>query len=878
MSGPDSHLENSDDSEDSPTLTEPWWHAPLRRSDGLSRRWLASTALTAVAICTAFVIVFKFQIAPTFSYGGIVYREPNYIFLGLSFALVWALLLILGPGSLRGSRILTAILVYLLGIPALIIPNIIDIEDRTTSFGLVFFFFCCFAAIILGVRVIPRFNLPKIRTPEWSIVGLLLVFTVATFSLLQYYVGVSWWANSVTDIYDDRAGYSEMIRNAPEYMGYLIAIQTKVIGPVLLLIGLASRRWRPLIAIAVLSQYLIFATTLAKQSLFSIFAIVAAYLIFRLVRNADQRVIAFVVLLMTIATSVIDWARGRVYFTEIVIDRFFFWPGFLPMQYHKTFESRPFNFWSDSVLQGFVPDQSPGEVAELLVGHGLTGNDGVFANASFLGNGYANMGLAGILVEAAVLVAILYGVGLAAQRFPLWVTAPLMVMPAVALSNGSPFTAILSGGILPLIVLMWLSPTELLAGDDYRKKPGPSGGSERSRKRITIVTGYFDEFSGYYEVSLARELSKHFDVTVVTGNRVAPIFDTETLRLLDQDSYYRVGRSGTQELAIIRLPYIKFGSLLLPRGLIRTLRAETSQAVFIMGVGQGFSMPAALFSRLGVRVSIFGDNRAQWAGVPAAVRPLKWVAFSLTKGVMYWLVMQRSNLLYGVTPNTLTRLEPFSTGSEMRLLPLPVDPEVFRYNRTSRTRVRDRYDLSGMVIGVVGKVSREKQIERVIEGFAEIAERRPASRLVIAGLGTDTYSQDLRKRVEDDPVLSKRVVLLGFLKSAELSELLSGIDVCVWPVQPAITIQQSLVMGCRVVVPDNDLVGFLANRGEFGTTFAPDDWSALSAAMAEEADHAPNDRERETRITRTQTLTTPVVIRELVRDIDKTVAGERELR
>lgn len=840
-------------------VDEPWWRSPLHHQSGLSRTWLRGTALAAIAVCTAFVLVFQFQIAPAFAYGGIVYREPNYLFLVLSVVFVWLLLVALGPGSLRGSRVLLALLVYTLGIPALIIPNIIDIADRNTSFGLVSFYFACFLAVVIAIRAAPRIKVPRVRARESVIVLFLLLFTAVTFLLLQHYVGLEWRLVGFSDVYGSRADYSTKIRESPAFLGYLIAIQMKAIGPLMLLIGIGSRRWRALAAVALASNYLLFTTTFAKQSLFAVFAVVGAYFLFRLMRRVDHRAIALAVFSVTVAASAIDWMTQRIFWTEIIVDRFFFWPGFLPVQYYETFQSRPYNLWSESPAGG---------APELLVGKDLTGNADVFANASFLGDGYANMGLGGIVVEAAVLVVILYAVGCAAHRFPLWVIAPLMVMPTVALTNGSPLTAIVSGGLLPLVVLLWLSPTALLSGDGLRKKRERLRIAHRDRPRITIVTGYFDEFSGYYEVSLARELSKTCDVTVITGDRVAPIFGPETLRLLGLESRYSGGSSGDDALRITRLPYVKVGSLLLPRGILSALRAQTADAVVMMGPGQGFSVPAALFPASAARASIFGDNRAQWVSVHRALKPLKWVAFSLTKGVLYWFVMQRSDVVYGVTPNTLSRLEPFTIGRPMRLLPLPVDPEVFAYSRDTRARARERYGLTGTTVGVVGKASIEKQIERVIDSFAQIAQADPASRLVVSGLGSDEYSGTLRARVESDPLLRHRVELLGFLKPSELAELMAGLDVCVWPVQPAITIQQALVMGCRVIVPDNDLVGFLVKGGELGTAFVPGDWLSLHEAMTAEVGRERDDGMRELQVSSAYALTTPAAIRELISDLD----------
>lgn len=267
---PEGDLPGSSDTSGELARTEFWWRALSNKSRSRSVSWLTTTLLASISICTAFSLVFRFQIAPVFAYGGIRYRDPNLAFLFLSFALAWALILTLGPGPLRGSRILTAALVYLVGIPALIIPNLIDIQSRETSFGLVVFYFLCLASVAGGSRAIPQFELPRVHIPEWAVVAFLTLFTIATLWLLQRYVGVNWRAVNFRDIYGARDGYSERISRAPALLGYLIAIQMKAVGPILLLMGMASRRWRPLTVVASVSQYLLFATTFAKQSLLSL--------------------------------------------------------------------------------------------------------------------------------------------------------------------------------------------------------------------------------------------------------------------------------------------------------------------------------------------------------------------------------------------------------------------------------------------------------------------------------------------------------------------------------------------------------------------------------------------------------------------------------
>ena len=419
--------------------------------------------LSTVALCLLFWAVFKYQISPAFSYGGLIYRPPNIVF--FTFAVVMAVLVIRSaPRYITQAGELTLVaLVYMVGIPAIILPNIILIEDERTSFGLA----SVAAAAFVSLNLFYKAARPYLATRQGVdkslrshmrlspiVVGVLLVFTAATFIMLHMSVGITFAAETFGDLYDARSMSSEAIATSGPLLGYALAIQYKAINPALIVLGFVDKRYRFLILIGVIGQYIGYTTSNQKQSLFSIAVIIALAVALRSVRGIALHAVSAAVLLLCAVASLADLLQKKIFWSEVIVDRFFFWPGFLPSQFHATFQERPFNLWSDAFMKLWIPDQSPGWTPETLVGLGLTGNTGVNANSSFLGNGYANLGFTGVLIEGIVLFAILIVLSWAARGLPPRVSFPLCVMPAVSLANGSPWTAILSGGVLVVILLL----------------------------------------------------------------------------------------------------------------------------------------------------------------------------------------------------------------------------------------------------------------------------------------------------------------------------------------------------------------------------------------------------------------------------------------
>jgi glycosyltransferase involved in cell wall biosynthesis len=87
----------------------------------------------------------------------------------------------------------------------------------------------------------------------------------------------------------------------------------------------------------------------------------------------------------------------------------------------------------------------------------------------------------------------------------------------------------------------------------------------------------------------------------------------------------------------------------------------------------------------------------------------------------------------------------------------------------------DRYGLDGSLKFLyVGRVSREKDVDRLVEAFDRLRERGHAASLVIVGDGP--YRKELQARCQDRPI-----AFTGVLEGDELATAYASADVMVFP-------------------------------------------------------------------------------------------------
>ena len=166
----------------------------------------------------------------------------------------------------------------------------------------------------------------------------------------------------------------------------------------------------------------------------------------------------------------------------------------------------------------------------------------------------------------------------------------------------------------------------------------------------------------------------------------------------------------------------------------------------------------------------------------------------------------------------------------------PVDTDLFRPRMDIRARVRMGWNIpqEAPVIGCVANINPQKAIVELVEAFASVRGQLPASRLVLIGAEHEThrdYSALLRARTLALG-LQDAVIIHG--ESANLHELLPGIDVVALASRNEGTptvLMEAMACGVPVVATDVGGVSEVVVDGVTGSLVPPSDQGALASAL-----------------------------------------------
>ena len=109
-----------------------------------------------------------------------------------------------------------------------------------------------------------------------------------------------------------------------------------------------------------------------------------------------------------------------------------------------------------------------------------------------------------------------------------------------------------------------------------------------------------------------------------------------------------------------------------------------------------------------------------------------------------------------------------------RVVSNPIDTTLFHpLDEAGRMRARQRWRLDGPAIVYAGRLAREKNIDVLIDAFAQVHARQPRATLLLAGHGSARRA--LAERVRER-ALAHAVHFVGTLPHADLAELLGAAD------------------------------------------------------------------------------------------------------
>lgn len=449
-----------------------------RHTSGKPSVSIASYLLFAVSLAVfigGLEYVYAGYLATRFGYLGYSYQEPDRVWMIGSYLLLLVVAIFLPYKPTRASGFALWFLYVALVVPIATIPLFGSARAPADTFF--FALYCSVVWVLVALALKPGVPalVPVRESGEkllWIVIGLV---SLSTYVYLSLVFGLTINLLSVFDVYETRLEYRDQLVPTVPLLGYLITNQGNVINPLLIALGAYRKKWA-LVALGALGQLVIYSTTGYKTVLISIPICLVLALVLRR-RNAFFGYGVIVGSVVLVWSCIVIDRIVSLGLIDIVVSRVFATAGYLMPLYRDVYDDNPPALWAYSFLSSFIEssyDTSPG----FQVARETLGRSDVQLNASLFADGYANLGLAGIAIEAAALAIILILIDSASRRLPLALVVPTSVLPVFSLANGSPFTALLSYGFVLMAVVFALMPRN-------RTAVGP-GATLRARRQAPL--------------------------------------------------------------------------------------------------------------------------------------------------------------------------------------------------------------------------------------------------------------------------------------------------------------------------------------------------------------------------------------------------------
>lgn len=313
----------------------------------------------------------------------------------------------------------------------------------------------CFLLAVAFVRGAPQLRFYVIgdtRIPVVMIAGI----SIVTYGILFASTGFHIRLTSLTDVQQLRFGYRDLTQSGGGLIGYLLPPQAYVVNPVVICWGIYRRK--PFLVLAgVFGQLILYSIGGHRVAILSPIAILAIYYAFRKQRLPKGALVLYGMLglvLLQVALSSLN-AMSQV---TLMIQRLIVFPPPLVAATVGFFDHQSKAHWAYSFMSPFIHYQYS-STPNFLVGASL-GNAQNSANSNLLGDGFANLGYPGMVLETVVFAILLWLLDITTARLPVPVVCCILILPAVAFANVSAFTAILTQGVLLAIVISALLPRD----------------------------------------------------------------------------------------------------------------------------------------------------------------------------------------------------------------------------------------------------------------------------------------------------------------------------------------------------------------------------------------------------------------------------------
>jgi len=414
----------------------------------------AVMVLICILYVAAFVVVYRWVIVPVWGYEGFHFKAT------VSRAAVsWALAALPSlwmPIELkRPSQVVYWLLYLLVLVPSCLVPTY-ALDDQSTGPLILAAVLVAVFGLTGMIYSIPLLPLPRMRLRSYEFNVILTILSLTCYAAMIASFGLHFRFVSFEDTYSVRAQYQDVLSQAPTLVAYAIGWQAWVINPLIMALGLRSKRMSWVLA-GVGGQFAIYSITAFRSMLFS-----AGLLLYLLWAMRSHK--AFGPRLALTWTAIFAGTGLSLFYgyglmaEALVGVRMTALPGLLTGYYYEFFSTHPQVHLGHSIFKSFVAYPyavEPPFLIGALYFHSAS-ND---ANANIWADAFANFGYTGILCFTLLLALLLWLYdSMAVNSRDLRVAMMAIGLPAFALANGALLTSLLTNGLLLAMLLIYLTP------------------------------------------------------------------------------------------------------------------------------------------------------------------------------------------------------------------------------------------------------------------------------------------------------------------------------------------------------------------------------------------------------------------------------------
>lgn len=220
-------------------------------------------------------------------------------------------------------------------------------------------------------------------------------------------------------------------------------------------------------SLVIIAQLLIFAMTGHKSFLLAPFLVSGVYMVWK-----SKNAIIWIIIgafLLVITSYVYFLITKDEFVPSLFIRKLFFVPARLHVLFYDFFSQpeHPFYMLSDSVLRFMVKNPYNMPMVRVIALE-YWGRE-FWPDVGYLGDAYGNFGIIGMFLFSMILGIILWVVDSVGSHLPSYFVAALIAMPAMALTESALFTTMLTHGLIPAVLILWISRTMLMNRDNKQK-------------------------------------------------------------------------------------------------------------------------------------------------------------------------------------------------------------------------------------------------------------------------------------------------------------------------------------------------------------------------------------------------------------------------